>query len=80
MVKKDKLLDKIQSLFSKHKISAILTLADGRTYSIIGSKRDKLMLLHHARIELSKLDIEIEKTAASEINETVPTGIKPKYV
>lgn len=81
MTKKDKILTSVENLFKKHKLSAIITFPEGTTYSMFYTKRDKLMLLQHAKIELKALDIEVEQAALIDENDyVIKEKSSPLYV
>lgn len=83
MAKKQKVLDEIEEIFKKYKISGIITMPKYGTFSLFASTSDKLTLLHHARIEIKKIELEIEKLASMELYDTISEKMEtssPKYV
>ena len=59
----DMMKDNIQKLFRANKLSGIIEIPGKGTFSIFKDEGSRLKILHHARIELNKLDIEIDQLA-----------------
>lgn len=79
MNKKEKLLKEIEKLFNKYNLSGIVTIPQNGTFSLFSSEGEKLVILHHAKIELKKLDLEVNKMAEYE-NKEITKKYSPRYV
>ncbi len=79
MNKSDKILANIEKLFKKYQLSGLITIPQQGTFSLFASEGEKLILLQHAKIELKKIDLEIEALASYTQSDNLKS-IKPNYV